>query len=70
MGLLWCQRNSPIGGSSFTKALIPCDAPPNSLMDSIASPKVKTSEAEEVGVRFLAHSTSGVEGHAGAPGWD
>jgi hypothetical protein len=39
-------------------------------MDSIASPKLKTTEGEGVEVRSLAHSTSGVEGHAGAPGWD
>jgi len=39
-------------------------------MDSIVSPKVKTMEGERVGVRFLAHSTLGVEGHARAPGWD
>jgi hypothetical protein len=34
------------------------DTPPNSFMDSIPSPKVKTTERE------------GVEGHVGAPGWD
>jgi len=39
-------------------------------MDSIASPMAKTMEGEGVGVRSLAHSTSGVEGHVGAPGWD
>jgi hypothetical protein len=30
------------------------DAPLNSLMDSIASPKVKTSEGKKVGARSLA----------------
>jgi len=47
-----------------------CDAPPSSLMDSTASPKVKTSEIEGVGVHSLACSTLGVEGHAVALGWD
>jgi len=46
------------------------DAPPSSLMDSIVSPKVKTTKGKGVGVRSLVHSTSGVEGGAGAPGWD
>jgi len=39
-------------------------------MDSIASPKVKTTERERVGVRSLARNTLEVEGHAGAPRWD
>jgi len=46
------------------------DAPPSSLMDSIASPKVKTMERERVGAHFLTCTTLGVEGHAGALGWD
>jgi hypothetical protein len=46
------------------------DAPPNSLMDSIAILKVKTTEGKRVGVRSLACSTSGVEGHAKALKWD
>ncbi len=46
-----------------------CDASPDSLMDSIASPKVKTIEGEGVGARSLACSTLGVEGHAGVSGW-
>jgi hypothetical protein len=46
------------------------DAPPSSLMDSTASPKVKTIEGEGIGVRSLARSILGVEGHARAPGWD
>jgi hypothetical protein len=41
----------------------------NSLIDSIASPKVKTTEGEGVGVHSLIHSISGVEGRVGAPGW-
>jgi len=46
------------------------DAPLSSLMDSTASPKVKTLEEEGVRVRFMAHNTLGVEGGAGALGWD
>jgi hypothetical protein len=38
-------------------------------MDSIASPKVKTTEGEGVGARSLIRNTSGVEGHAGVPRW-
>jgi hypothetical protein len=38
-------------------------------MDSIANPKVRTTEGEGVGVHSLACSISGVEGCAGAPGW-
>ncbi len=44
------------------------DTPPNSLMDSIASLKVKTTKGEGVGARSLAHSTLGVKGHAGTLG--
>jgi hypothetical protein len=40
------------------------------LMDSIVSPKVKTTEGEIVRARSLARNTSGVEGHVGAPGCD
>jgi len=39
-------------------------------MDLTTSPKVKTTEEEGVYVHSLAHSTSGVERHAGALGWD
>ncbi len=46
------------------------DAPPSSLMDLIASPKLKTTEGKGVGVRSLAYSTLGVEGCVGAPRWD
>jgi hypothetical protein len=38
-------------------------------MDSIVSPKVKTSKGEGIGAHSLAYSTSGVEGHVGVPGW-
>jgi len=40
------------------------------LMDSTTSPKVKTMEGKGVGARSLARNTSGVEGCAGASGWD
>jgi hypothetical protein len=46
------------------------DAPPSSLMDSTASPKVKTTEGKRVGARSLARNTSQVEGHVGTPKWD
>jgi len=39
-------------------------------MDSVASLKKKTRKGEGVGARFLARSTSGVEGRVGTPGWD
>jgi hypothetical protein len=39
-----------------------CDTPPNSLMDSTASPKVKTTKGKKVGARSLARNTLGVEG--------
>jgi hypothetical protein len=45
------------------------DAPLSSLMDSIASPKMRTSEGEGIGVRSLVRNTSRVEGRAGASGW-
>ncbi len=45
------------------------DVPPNSLMDSTTSLKMKTTKGEEVGSRSLARNTSGVEGRVGAPGW-
>jgi len=41
----------------------------SSLMDSTASPKLKTTEGG-VGVCSLIHNTLGVKGHAEAPGWD
>jgi hypothetical protein len=36
-------------------------------MDSTSSPKMKIMKEKGVGACSLAHSTSGVEGHAGAP---
>jgi len=45
---------------------IKCDTPPSSLMDSIVSPKVKTTEGKGVGAQSLTCNISGVEGHAGA----
>jgi len=46
------------------------DAPPNSLMDSTASLKVKTTEGKGVGAHSLARNTLGVEGRVGTLGWD
>ncbi len=42
----------------------------DSMTHPIASPKVKIMEGEGIGVRSLIHNTLGVEGHAGALGWD
>ncbi len=44
------------------------DAPPHSLKDSNANPKVETME-EGVKVRTLAHSTSRVKGRVGTSRW-
>jgi hypothetical protein len=38
-------------------------------MDSTMNPKMKRTEGKKVGVRSLARSTLGVEGHVGALGW-
>jgi hypothetical protein len=46
------------------------DAPPSSLMDSIVSLKVKTTEGEGVGACSLTYNTLGVEGRARVSGWD
>jgi len=71
------RRN--VGEDVVKKALgnnrLPCvitkkdsiDAPPSSLMESIASPKVKIMKGEGVGAHSLAHNTSRVEGRVGAP---
>ncbi len=50
--------------------LLEVDVPPSSLMDSVASPRKKTTKGKGVGARSLARNTSGVEGCVGAPGWD
>jgi len=39
-------------------------------MDSNVSPKVKTMEGKGIGACSLARNTLGVEGCAGALGWD
>jgi hypothetical protein len=46
------------------------DKPPSSLMDSITSPKVKTTEGEGVGAHSLVRNILEVEGCVGALGWD
>ncbi len=61
---LWLSLEKCAGRSSQS------DAPPSSLMDSIASPKVKTLEGEGVGVRSLACNILGVEGCVRASKWD
>jgi len=38
-------------------------------MDSIMSPKVKTTEGKRVGAHSMARNTLGVKGHVGALGW-
>jgi hypothetical protein len=45
------------------------DTPPSSLMESIASPKMKTTKGEGVGACSLVHSISRVEECAGTLGW-
>jgi hypothetical protein len=45
------------------------NAPPHSLKDSNASPKVKTIKEKGIGVHSLMHNTLRVEGCAGAPKW-
>ncbi len=45
------------------------NAPPSSLMDSTASPKVTMVEGKGVGVCSLAHNITWVEGRVGALGW-
>jgi len=45
------------------------DTPPNSSIDSIASPKMETTKEERVRVCSLARNTLGVERHVGAPRW-
>jgi len=42
------------------------DAPPSSLMESTASPKMNTMEGEGIGAHSLACNTSGVEVCVGA----
>jgi len=44
------------------------DTPPSSLMDSITSPKVKTTKGERIGARSLLRNTLRVEGRDEAPG--
>jgi hypothetical protein len=38
-------------------------------MDSVTSPKMKTTKGEGVGVCFLARNTLGVKGHVRNLGW-
>jgi hypothetical protein len=38
------------------------------LINLTPNPKVKTTKGKEVGIRSLAHNSSGVEGCTGTPG--
>jgi hypothetical protein len=49
--------------------LLTGDVPPSSLMDSTASPKVKTTKGEGLGAHSLDHNISEVEGRARASRW-
>jgi hypothetical protein len=46
------------------------DAPPSSLMDSTASPKVKTAKGKGVEALSLVRNTLEVERRVGTLGWD
>jgi len=65
MYLLKHTRHSKQGKRHTTS-----DAPLSSLMDSTATPKVKTTKGEKIRAHSLTHNTSGVEGHVGALKWD
>ncbi len=45
------------------------DVPSKSWIDSIASPKVRTTKRQGVGAHSMSPSTSKVEGRIGALGW-
>jgi hypothetical protein len=66
-----CPNDDNINFNSCygSRVVIMYDAPPSSLKDSVASPKVKTMEAEGVGARSLIYNTLGVEGRAGTSRW-
>lgn len=49
--------------------MVVADAPSHSLKGSNVSSKVETMEEEGIGVRSLAHNTSGVKGRVKALGW-
>jgi hypothetical protein len=46
-----------------------CDAPANSLTDTIVSPKVKQREKKRIGVHSLIRITLRVKGYVGTMGW-
>jgi hypothetical protein len=65
-----CNRiNIVVLHYTFKKSIRLSDTPPSSVMDSVASPKVKTMEGEGVRACSLACNTLGVEGCVGAPKW-
>ncbi len=49
---------------------INCDTPPNPLIDSTTSPKVKIMKGKGVGVHSLVCNILGVEGHVEASRWE
>jgi hypothetical protein len=60
----WASMSNKVNKTNFFYT------PLSSLMDSTMNPKVKITEGEGIGARFLACSISGVEGRVGAPGWE
>jgi hypothetical protein len=66
-----CPNDDDINFNSYygSKVVIMYDAPPSSLMDSVASPKVKTMEGKGVRASSLTRNTLGVEGCDGPLRW-
>jgi hypothetical protein len=58
-----------IGLNANQKGSYNIDAPPHSLKNSNASPKMKTTKEKGIGVHFLMHNISKVEGYARALKW-
>jgi hypothetical protein len=57
------QKTRAIKPLFFNKRNYSIDAPPHSLKDSNANPKVKTTKEERVWVHFLFRNFLGVKGH-------
>jgi len=51
------------------KSLSSNDTPPNSWIDLIVNPKLKTTKGQGVGAHSLVRNTLGVKGCVGALGW-
>ncbi len=69
MGLLDSNPYDKFDGGSEPHYGWLYDAPLNSSIDAIASPKVKTTEGQGVGAHSLAHDILGVEGRVRTLGW-